>query len=164
MATPPSVVICGGGIVGLSTAFYLSALEPAATIHVLDTSPTLFACASGRAAGFLASDWFPSSTASLGALSFRLHASLARAHAGRATWGYAPSLAYSLASASAVPSSARGEDWLFDHSSRARMARAPAPPARLPAWLAPARAETISSAESTAQVQVPRATTPRARR
>ncbi|KAF2444980.1 FAD dependent oxidoreductase [Karstenula rhodostoma CBS 690.94] len=117
-------VILGAGIVGLSTAYYLSSsgrTRPE-SIHVVDSSAELFQCASGFAGGFLAKDWFAPSSASLGALSFRLHQELANAHEGRTTWGYAPSTGISLSSVedneSAVGGS--GADWLADGTSRAQ--------------------------------------------
>lgn len=86
-------VIIGAGIIGVSTAYYLSLENPssASRIHLIDNSPRLFASASGYAAGFLASDWFSPPTASLGALSFRLHKELADEHDGRIRWGYSKS-------------------------------------------------------------------------
>ena len=97
-----STVIIGAGIMGLSTAYYLSEsgnTKPD-TIHLIEASPELFASASGKAAGFVAGDWFGPATASLGALSFRLHQELAEKHNGHANWGYSPSTGTSF-----VPSS-----------------------------------------------------------
>ena len=53
-----STVIIGAGIVGCSAAYYLatSGNTKADTIHLIEASPELFASASGKAAGFLASD------------------------------------------------------------------------------------------------------------
>jgi glycine/D-amino acid oxidase-like deaminating enzyme len=148
-----SIIICGTGIIGLSTAYYLSQLRPASSVTLLDSSTTLFSCASGRAAGFLAADWFGPATTSLGALSFRLHAELAASHDGHATWGYAPSIAFSLSSVGADANGARGEDWLREGASRALAAPAAAA-GSLPSWLAPAQAEALSSGDTTAQVHV----------
>ncbi|OCH96015.1 FAD dependent oxidoreductase [Obba rivulosa] len=112
----PSTVILGSGIVGLSTAYYLATLAPAASsaatpssssassktasppheIHLVDPAPRLFASASGNAAGFIAKDWFAPALAPLGALSFDLHRELAAAHDGRRRWGWAESVSYSL--------------------------------------------------------------------
>lgn len=126
----PSTVILGSGIIGLSTAYYLSQLasEPAADtipahdraaaaaasssasaaapppstppekheIHLVELSPELFASASGKAAGFLARDWFAPAVTPLGELSFDLHRRLAAAHGGRERWGWAESVSYSL--------------------------------------------------------------------
>src|ERR1700742_5041277 len=94
-----STVILGGGIIGLSTAYYLSRARPPTSrskIYIIDSSPTLFASASGYAGGFLALDWFSPSVASLGALSFRLHRELAEEYGGQEKWGYAGSHVYSL--------------------------------------------------------------------
>ncbi|KAI0320365.1 FAD dependent oxidoreductase [Amylostereum chailletii] len=154
-APPDNIVILGAGIIGLSTAYYLDRLSPTSTsITVLDASPSLFASASGRAAGFLARDWYTSATSALGALSFDLHRSLAAEHDGAHAWGYSSSIAYSLSEMTAKEGDARGEDWLFDNTSRAMMGREEGQ-ANLPAWLAGGKeknAEVISTSETTAQV------------
>jgi glycine/D-amino acid oxidase-like deaminating enzyme len=51
-------VIVGAGIIGLSTAFYLSSQADSQnrTIALVDSSEELFKCASGLAGGFLAAD------------------------------------------------------------------------------------------------------------
>jgi glycine/D-amino acid oxidase-like deaminating enzyme len=53
-----TTIILGSGIIGLSTAYYLS--ESGNThpesIHLIDASSELFHCASGLAGGFLATD------------------------------------------------------------------------------------------------------------
>jgi hypothetical protein len=50
-------VIIGSGVIGLSTAFYLSFIkQPKSRIHLIDSSAKLFQCASGLAGGFLAAD------------------------------------------------------------------------------------------------------------
>lgn len=55
---PGNTVILGAGIVGLSTAYFLSQTGNTApsSIHLVDSSPQLFQCASGLAGGFLARD------------------------------------------------------------------------------------------------------------
>ncbi|KAF1959648.1 FAD dependent oxidoreductase-like protein superfamily [Byssothecium circinans] len=119
------IVIIGTGIIGLSTAYYLteSGNTKAENIHLLDSSPQLLSCASGFAGGFLAADWFAPSNASLGTLSYKLHKDLATAHNGRATWGYSSSTGISLSqiqdSEAAVGGS--GEDWLADGTSRVKV-------------------------------------------
>ncbi|KAL5120600.1 hypothetical protein ACEQ8H_001348 [Pleosporales sp. CAS-2024a] len=57
-----ATVILGGGIMGLSTAYFLSGSgnTDARSIHVVDSSAELFRCASGLAAGFLAADFITS--------------------------------------------------------------------------------------------------------
>ena len=128
-----STVILGGGIIGLSTAYYLSLSQPAAKIHIIDSSPTLFTSASGYAGGFVALDWFSHSVASLGALSFRLHRELAENHGGQRRWGYAGSQAYSLSvdergvrkkgkKRKKGKEEGGGEDWLSQGTSRAALA------------------------------------------
>ncbi|ROW13702.1 hypothetical protein VPNG_04531 [Cytospora leucostoma] len=110
-STSTNTVILGAGIIGLSTAYYLSRHqqqqqqqqqpgESSATIHLVEPSPELFAAASGNAGGFLARDWFGPGAASLGALSFDEHRRLAAAHDGARRWGYSRSTALSYTSAS----------------------------------------------------------------
>ena len=57
-ATTRSTVIVGAGIIGCATAYYLahSGNTKPDTIHLVEASPELFASASGKGAGFLASD------------------------------------------------------------------------------------------------------------
>lgn len=123
----PTTVIIGGGIIGLSTAYYLAQLadsdvdpspsssstpssapntsthtpnppssKPRHEIHLIESSPTLFASASGKAAGFLARDWFAPAVAPLGAFSFDLHRELAQREGGRERWGWSESVSWSL--------------------------------------------------------------------
>ena len=115
-------VIIGGGIIGISIAYYLSeASDDPSSIHVVESSSRLFASASGFAAGFLAKDWFSSAAAELGALSFELHKKLANEHNGSENWGYALSTALSLATRQGIGDGTgeRGEDWLLAGTSRA---------------------------------------------
>lgn len=78
------VVICGGGVIGATTAYFLARRGAAVTV----IERCAVACAaSGKAGGFLACDW--SSGTALDALSrrsFDLHAQLAHDLAG--DWGY----------------------------------------------------------------------------
>lgn len=117
----PTTVILGTGIIGLSTAYYLSHLSeqdqgqntptpnnpqaPSSSaptpkeqhhIHLVEPCPELFASASGKAAGFLAKDWFAPAVAPLGAFSFDLHRELAQEHGGHARWGWSESVSYAL--------------------------------------------------------------------
>lgn len=54
----PQTVILGSGIIGLSAAYFLceSGNTPPGSICLVDSSPELFRCASGLAAGFCAKD------------------------------------------------------------------------------------------------------------
>jgi glycine/D-amino acid oxidase-like deaminating enzyme len=60
--------------------------------------------------------------ASLGALSFSLHKSLAEQNDGRTTWGYSQSTGISLSQDSESAISGSGEDWLENGTSRAQLA------------------------------------------
>ncbi|RDA94266.1 hypothetical protein CP533_0618 [Ophiocordyceps camponoti-saundersi (nom. inval.)] len=89
MAERRHIVIVGGGIVGCTTAYYLTrhpkfdrALH---SVTILEASPTVAAGASGRAGGLLGLWAYP---ACLVPLSFRLHAELAAEHDGARRWGY----------------------------------------------------------------------------
>ena len=150
------------GIIGVATAYHLSQLSPRLTIHLLDSSPSLFASASGKAAGFLARDWFPPSTASLAALSFDLHRRLAEEHDGPQQWGYSPSTTFSLPEAQRALD--KGEHWLLEGLSRSTSAVVVDvehdDTTALPLWLAAGRegspppADVLSSGATTAQVYV----------
>jgi glycine/D-amino acid oxidase-like deaminating enzyme len=78
------VVICGGGVIGACTAYFLS-LKQAEVVVIERTG---VACAaSGKSGGFLALDWCDGSPlAPLARRSFALHAELAGQFDGR--WGY----------------------------------------------------------------------------
>ena len=149
-----ATVILGAGIIGTSTAYYLSKsdkIDPA-SIHLVDSSPELFASASGYAAGFLARDWFTPSLASLGALSFDLHKKLAGENDGTQKWGYSKSTGTSL-----EESVGRGgKDWLLDGASRSVAATNTETQETgddRPAWLkGKGKLDIISSGDSTAQV------------
>ena len=109
------VIVCGGGVIGAATAYYLT--RAGATPTVIER--TGVACgASGKSGGFLALDWCDGSP--LGPLarrSFALHGQLAAAMPDR--WGYRPVTTLHL-----------------HHDAR----RTPAgdQPSGLPAWLSPA--------------------------
>ncbi len=121
MASPQTFIL-GTGIIGLSTAYYLS-LSPSTApslIHLVDPSPTLFASASGFAGGFVAEDWFGAELEELGRLSFRLHRELAEQYGGREKWGYLRSsgVSYSAGKVGEGRRRERGEDWLRQGASR----------------------------------------------
>ncbi|KAL8867105.1 MAG: hypothetical protein Q9174_005876, partial [Haloplaca sp. 1 TL-2023] len=123
-----ATVIIGSGIIGTSIAYYLSQSSNN-SIYLIDSSPRLFAGASGYAAGFLASDWFSKASASLGKLSFDLHRKLAEENNGYERWGYSPSTATSLADI--VDNGGEeddGQDWVAQGLSRAIAAKKIADP------------------------------------
>ena len=73
-APAPEVVICGAGIIGAATAYYLAKRGVAST---LIDRVGVAAAASGRAGGFLAKDWNDASPVGpLARLSFDLHCGL----------------------------------------------------------------------------------------
>ena len=153
-----ATIIVGTGIIGASTAFYLSqppSTTPPSHIHLVESSPELFASASGLAAGFLARDWFSPSASPLGALSFDLHKHLAENKHGWERWGYSRSTGTSLIDAGGK----RGEDWLQQGTSRADAAgEHQFVDGNGPAWLTrqkDGKVEVISEGTSTAQVLVP---------
>lgn len=123
-----SLVIIGGGVVGLAIAYYASLSDPSRRIIIVDSEKSLFLSASGFSGGFIVRDWFSSSVLPLADLSFRLHQELAESHDGRNQWGYTPSIGYSLVMDQQGPDGdgtkkVRGEDWLLHGTSRADVAR-----------------------------------------
>ena len=78
------VVVCGGGIIGASTAYFLS--QRGAQVTVVECNDVACA-ASGKSGGFLALDWNDHSPLSkLSRRSFALHEHLAERHSQ--DWGY----------------------------------------------------------------------------
>ena len=78
----------GGGIIGCTTAYYLTRhpkFDPSLHRITLLEATAIAAGASGKAGGLLALWAFPSC---LVPLSYRLHADLAREHGGADRWGY----------------------------------------------------------------------------
>lgn len=151
-----ATIIVGAGIIGTSTAYYLSdpssSTDPS-SIHLIESSPELFASASGYAAGFLARDWFSSSLSALGALSFDLHKQLAEEDAGSENWGYSKSTGTSYEYSVGV----EGEDWLSEGVSRSVAAKNSATESReddtRPAWLrGKGELDVISKGDTTAQM------------
>jgi glycine/D-amino acid oxidase-like deaminating enzyme len=152
-----ATVIIGGGIIGASTAFYLSN-SSSHPVHVIESSAEPFQGASGYAAGFLAKDWFAPALAPLGAYSFDLHRQLAAEFDGRRRWGYMPGAALSVdvtPPADSNEGTGTGYDWLRHGSSRALAAEKQGGQSTDPAWLtkqAGARVELISGEETVGQV------------
>jgi len=83
-----SIVVVGGGIIGCSTAYFLTRhpkYDPSKhSIHLIEAT-SIAAGASGKAGGLLALWAYP---ACLVPLSFRLHAELAKEHGGKDRWGF----------------------------------------------------------------------------
>jgi glycine/D-amino acid oxidase-like deaminating enzyme len=85
------VVICGGGVIGACTAYFLR--RHGAEVIVVERAEVA-AAASGKAGGFLALDWCAGTPLdALARRSFGLHAALAKELAG--DWGHRPMDAYS---------------------------------------------------------------------
>ncbi|KAG9727465.1 FAD dependent oxidoreductase, partial [Aureobasidium melanogenum] len=152
-----STVILGAGIIGVSTAYYLSQSKPGSSIHLVDSSPELFASASGKAGGFLAADWFGPASAPLGLLSFKLHKQLADEHDGAQKWGYSRSTGASFAEGEdPTGEEAREGEWLESGRSRAEVAGAHEfVEGEGPAWLTRRKGDgydVVSADETVAQV------------
>ncbi|KAH0005157.1 FAD dependent oxidoreductase, partial [Aureobasidium melanogenum] len=157
MNTSESTAILGAGIIGVSTAYYLSQAKPGSSIHLVDSSPGLFASASGKAGGFLAADWYGPASAPLGLLSFKLHKQLADEHDGAQKWGYARSTGASFAEGEDPIEEADKEgEWLEKGRSRAEVAGAHEYfEGEGPAWLTRRKGDgydVISADETVAQV------------
>ncbi|RZR73263.1 hypothetical protein BHM03_00022036 [Ensete ventricosum] len=83
------VVVCGGGVIGACTAYFL-ATKGTARVTVVEKCAVACA-ASGKAGGFLALDWCDGSpVGGLARASFHLHRSLAAALDGPTNYGYRP--------------------------------------------------------------------------
>ncbi|KAI1772710.1 FAD dependent oxidoreductase [Hypoxylon cercidicola] len=148
-----TTVILGAGIIGTSTAYYLSKHQPASSIHLVEPSPELFASASGFAGGFLAKDWFSAASAELGALSFEEHRKLAEKDNGAQKWGYARSTSISLSPP--TKSKKKIDVWCRDGASRAEAASGDPSAGIAPPWLSREEGdavEVISDEETVAQV------------
>ncbi|KAI0408090.1 FAD dependent oxidoreductase [Xylaria palmicola] len=88
MPRPRHIVIIGGGIIGATTAYYLTrhpAFNPSIHHIALLEAASIAAGASGKAGGLLGRWAYPMCIVPL---SYRLHAELASEHDGAARWGY----------------------------------------------------------------------------
>ncbi|KAI5305577.1 hypothetical protein KEM56_004002 [Ascosphaera pollenicola] len=82
------IVIIGGGIIGCSTAYFLTrhpSYDPSLHKIVVIEASDIAAGASGKAGGLLALWAYPQCIVPL---SFKLHAELAKEHNGKEKWGY----------------------------------------------------------------------------
>lgn len=93
-----TVAVIGGGIMGASVAYYLNDLAPHRSTDVTVFEAVSVACAaSGKAGGFLASDWCSTPVDSLARHSFELHKDLAEKMQGQhREIEYRPVEAYSI--------------------------------------------------------------------
>lgn len=91
-APPRRVVICGGGVVGACTAYFLATHAASPTVPTLVERCAPACAASGKAGGFLALDWCDSTPAlsRLARASFALHRRLADALGGADAYGFRP--------------------------------------------------------------------------
>ncbi|KVI08965.1 FAD dependent oxidoreductase [Cynara cardunculus var. scolymus] len=85
---PKTVVVCGGGIIGVCTAYFLAKKGIAVTL--IERS-SIACAASGKAGGFLALHmWDDGPLSSLACVSFNLHRSLAEELDGSRSYDYRP--------------------------------------------------------------------------
>ncbi|VVB18217.1 unnamed protein product [Arabis nemorensis] len=130
--TSKRVVVCGGGVIGVCTAYFLAKKGIAVTL----VEKSAVACAaSGKSGGFLAFDWCDGSPVSpLARASFNLHRSLAEELNGVESYGYRPVTTLSLTVKESSKPISGGSD--------------------LPAWIdGPVKSpSTIGTTETTAQV------------
>ncbi|MED6115250.1 hypothetical protein PIB30_088662 [Stylosanthes scabra] len=133
--TPKRVVVCGGGVIGVCTAYFLA--KKGAAVTLVEKSEVACA-ASGKAGGFLALDWCDGGPVeSLARASFNLHRSLSAELNGPQSYGYRPLTTLSL--------TVTESDTNRPSSSK---------PSTVPSWIdGPIRSpRTIGTLETTAQV------------
>ncbi|CAL0313452.1 unnamed protein product [Lupinus luteus] len=135
MENPKRVLVCGGGVIGVCTAYFLA--KKGAAVTLIEKSDVACA-ASGKAGGFLALDWCDGGPMeSLARTSFNLHRSLSQQLNGPESYGYRPLTTLSLT--------------ITEPNTTTTL---PSSSATLPSWVdAPARdIKTIGTFETTAQV------------
>jgi glycine/D-amino acid oxidase-like deaminating enzyme len=114
------VLICGGGVIGASIAYFLSCRG----VQSVVIERTGLACAaSGKSGGFLALDWCDGTPLEpLARRSFALHAGLPKEIGG--DWGYRRLTTYGgfagIEKSDHPPGSAHGFKWLSDDVTLAR--------------------------------------------
>uniref|UniRef100_A0A7N2LZV3 FAD dependent oxidoreductase domain-containing protein n=1 Tax=Quercus lobata TaxID=97700 RepID=A0A7N2LZV3_QUELO len=135
---PKRVVVCGGGVIGVCTAYFLAKRGAAVTL----VEKSAVACAaSGKAGGFLALDWCDSGAlSSLARASFDLHRSLAQELDGPQSYGYRPLTTLGLS--------------IAETESQATPSASVSKPSSVPNWVdGPVRSpKTIGTPDTTAQV------------
>jgi glycine/D-amino acid oxidase-like deaminating enzyme len=83
---PKKVVVCGGGVIGVCTAYFLA--KKGATVTLIEKS-NIACAASGKAGGFLALDWCDGGPMEhLARTSFNLHRTLSQELNGSQSYGY----------------------------------------------------------------------------
>lgn len=111
--TSKRVVVCGGGVIGVCTAYFLA--KKGVSVTLVEQSAVACA-ASGKAGGFLAFDWCDGSpVGSLARASFDLHRSLAEELNGVESYGYRPLTTLSVTVTESKPVSSGGlglPDWV----------------------------------------------------
>ncbi|PON67204.1 FAD dependent oxidoreductase [Trema orientale] len=136
---PKRVVVCGGGVIGVCTAYFLA--KSGAAVTLVEKSSVACA-ASGKSGGFLALDWCDGGpVASLARASFNLHRSLSEELDGPQSYGYRP-----LTTLSVTVTEPQSQNPLSGSRSSSS--------SNLPSWVdGPARSpRTIGTVETTAQV------------
>ncbi len=124
-----ALVVIGGGVIGLSIAYFSSLHDPCREIIIVDSEEQLLLSASGFSGGYIVRDWFSPSVIPLAELSYTLHRELAEKNDGKHQWGYTESISYSASveqrdsTGRATGKKVRGEDWLLTGNSRAEVAR-----------------------------------------
>lgn len=98
------IVVCGGGIIGVCTSYFLA--KKGAAVTLIEKSSVACA-ASGKSGGFLALDWCDGGPVGpLARASFNLHKSLSDELNGAESYGYRPLTTLSLTIDESKPSTA----------------------------------------------------------
>ena len=113
-----TTVILGGGIIGLSTAYYMikdqrESSGPVPNIIILDSASELFAGASGGSTGIVGNYAFKSEVAELGTLSWELLIGLNEEFGGRFNWNWSEIIVRSDSFSQDAPA---GHGKVIDHT------------------------------------------------